>query len=402
MEKINLTGEQMEVASAMLDYVRTGTEEYIAVSGYAGTGKTTVMGYAGAKIVEMNPQMAIAWCAPTGKAASVLKSKLADFGALNSNSEVNTVHGHIYRLNKNNSKTGKLSFSRKSSELFEYDLIVVDEASMITRDMFSDLLAFGKKIIFIGDSGQLPPVGDVAFAPLIRTSLSLSTVHRQALKNPITAVATEVRNGGEIPFGTRGQEFCKIHKGSSAFQRIIRMFADKILGGETMILCGINNTRIQLNRSLRAMLGFTGTLPMAGEKLVCLKNRRDYGLFNGQIINVCEAAQYMDNKACYMVGLEDDMAVMAYTGALNTPPGPPLQSKMAEDWENIKECKDELGDEPFLFDYGYACSVHKAQGSEWENVLLYDERTRHMDDMDYARWLYTGITRARNRLCILC
>ena len=60
---------------------------------------------------------------------------------------------------------------------------------------------------------------------------------------------------------------------------------------------------------------------------------------------------------------------------------------MNANWENIKECKDEIGDDPFLFDYGYACSVHKAQGSEWENVLLYDERTRHMDDMDYARWL---------------
>lgn len=402
MQKINLTGEQMSVADAMLEYITTGTEPYIAVSGYAGTGKTTIMGYAGSKIVEKNPKIAIAWCAPTGKAASVLKNKLADFGALNSNSDVNTVHGHIYRLNKHGSRDGKLSFSRKSADLFDYDLIVVDEASMITREMFSDLLAFGKKIIFIGDSGQLPPVGDVAFAPLINKDLSLSTVHRQALKNSITAVATEVRNGGEIPYGSRGKEFYKIHKGTNEFQRIIKMFAEKILAGETMILCGINNTRIQLNRSLRMMLGFSGTLPMAGEKLVCLKNRRDYGLFNGQIVNVCEAAQYMDNTSCYMVGLDNDMTVMAYTGALNTPPGPALQDRMNSDWKNIRECKEETGDDPFLFDYGYACSVHKAQGSEWENVLLYDERTRHMDDIDYTRWLYTGITRAKNRLCILC
>ena len=189
---------------------------------------------------------------------------------------MNTIHGHIYRLNKDKSKGGKLSFSRKSSYLFDYDLIVVDEASLITRDMFSDLLAFRKKLIFIGDSGQLPPVGDVAFAPLINTNLTLSTVHRQALKKPITAVATEVRNGRGIPYGIRGQEFCKIHKGTNEFQRIIKMFADRILDGETMILCGINNTRIQLNRSLRAMLGISGTLPMAGEKLVCLKNRCDF------------------------------------------------------------------------------------------------------------------------------
>lgn len=73
MQKINLTGEPMDIASAMLNYVRTGTEPYIAVFGYAGTGKTTVMGYAGSKIVEMNPKIAIAWRAPTGKAASVLK-----------------------------------------------------------------------------------------------------------------------------------------------------------------------------------------------------------------------------------------------------------------------------------------------------------------------------------------
>lgn len=383
----------------MTDYVRNGTEPYIAVAGYAGTGKTTVMGYAGAKMIENNPNISIAWCAPTGKAASVLKSKLEDFGALNTASEVNTVHGHIYRLSKAG-RRGDLVFNKKSGEVFAYDLVVVDEASMITRTMFSDLLSFGKKLIFIGDSGQLPPVGDVAFAPLISTDLVLKTVHRQALQNPITAMATEVRNGGFIPYGSRGAEFCKIHKQSPAFQQIFRQFADKIKDGETMILCGRNNTRIQLNRTLRAMLGFHGSLPQSGEKLVCLKNRRDADLFNGQIVDVAESGQFMDNKSCYVVGLDNGKAVMAYAGALNTPPGPALRGKMADDHDDIRECCDD--DEPYLFDFGYACSVHKAQGSEWRNVLLYDERNRHMDDTDYARWLYTGITRARNRLCILC
>lgn len=383
----------------MRDYARVGTEPYIAVAGYAGTGKTTVMGYAGAKIIEDNPEISIAWCAPTGKAASVLKSKLEDFGALNGTSQVNTVHGHIYRLLKAG-RRGDLLFHRKSGEVFAYDLVVVDEASMITRTMFEDLLSFGKKLIFIGDFGQLPPVGDVAFAPLINTDLVLKTVHRQALKNPITAMATEVRNGGTIPYGCRGAEFCKIRRQSPSFQQIFKQFADKICEGETMILCGRNNTRIQLNRTLRAMLGFYGSLPLAGEKLVCLKNRRNMDLFNGQIVDVAESGQYMDNKSCYVVGLGAGEAVIAYSGALNTPPGPALREKMADDYKNIRECCDD--EEPFLFDFGYACSVHKAQGSEWRNVLLYDERNRHMDDADYARWLYTGITRARNKLCILC
>ncbi len=399
MRSLQLTSEQNEIASAMCDYARTGTDSYIAVAGYAGTGKTTVMGYAGAKMIQDNPEMSIAWCAPTGKAASVLKSKLEDFGALNDLSEVNTIHGHIYRLSKAG-RGGDLLFHKKSGEVFAYDLVVVDEASMITRTMFQDLLSFGKKLIFIGDSGQLPPVGDVAFAPLINTDLVLKTVHRQALKNPITAMATEVRNGGTIPYGCRGTEFCKIKRQSSVFQKIFRQFVDKICEGETMILCGLNNTRIQLNRTLRAMLGFRGSLPLSGEKLVCLKNRKDVDLFNGQIVDVSESGQYLDNKSCYVVGLENGGAVLAYSGALNTPPGPALREKMADDYENIRECCAD--EEPFLFDFGYACSVHKAQGSEWSNVLLYDERNRHMDDIDYARWLYTGITRARNKLCILC
>lgn len=399
MGNLQLTPEQNDIAAAMVDYARSSTDPYIAVAGYAGTGKTTVMGYAGARIIEDNPEISIAWCAPTGKAASVLRSKLEDFGALNDSSEVNTVHGHIYRLSKAR-RRGDLLFHKKSGEVFAYDLVVVDEASMITRTMFEDLLSFGKKLIFIGDSGQLPPVGDAAFAPLLNTNLVLKTVHRQALKNPITAMATEVRNGGSIPYGCRGSEFCKIRRQSSAFQQIFRQFADKICDGETMILCGRNNTRIQLNRTLRAILGFHGSLPLSGEKLVCLKNRKNADLFNGQIVDVSESGQFLDNKSCYVVGLGNGNAVIAYSGALNTPPGPALREKMADDYENIRECCDD--EEPFLFDFGYACSVHKAQGSEWRNVLLYDERMKNMDDTDYARWLYTGITRARSKLCILC
>jgi exodeoxyribonuclease-5 len=397
---LELTHEQKKISDAIVDFAFGKIKgQYLAVSGYAGTGKTTVMGYAAAQILALEPKKAIAYCAPTGKAASVLESKLRDFGAFNALSAAHTIHGHIYRLR--DSRSGNLNWEKKSDPL-PYDLFVVDEASMVTGQMFRDLLSFGKPVIFIGDPGQLPPVGDVAFQPLLDTEYTLETVHRQALENPIIAMATAVRHGETIPFCSRGGTFLKIRRRDSRTAQVIQMFVDKLSENDTMILCGTNNTRISINGSVRRMLGFNGTVPLVGEHLICLKNERQLGMFNGQIFTVLDSHGYCVNDACYSVRLDNEEEVIAYTGALNSNSGKTLRVNMATDNARIKENMElSFQEEPCLFDYGYACSVHKAQGSEWANVLLYDERTRYMDDADYARWLYTGMTRAKNRLCII-
>lgn len=398
---LKLTDEQQHISDAIMEFIFCPpSSQYMAVAGYAGTGKTTVMGYTAASILKGWPDIATAYCAPTGKAASVLKRKLTEFGALNTKSMVNTVHGHIYRLL---AKGQEKFIWEKKGDAKKYDIFVVDEASMVTQKMFRDLLSFKKPIIFIGDPGQLPPVGDVEFKPLIDTEYVLQTVHRQALKNPIISVATEIRNGHDIPFGKQGNTFIKVHRGEPDTTKIIHMYINKILESDTMILCGTNHTRVALNTSVRNVLGYCNTLPHVGEHLICLKNIRELGMFNGQIFTVSKSYGYCDNDSCYRIRLNNiNEDIIAYTHALNSYSGTTLGQNIAEDIKDINEnLKYSTQDEPYLFFFGYACSVHKSQGSEWDNVLLYDERMRYMDDSEYARWLYTGVTRAKNKLCII-
>ena len=397
---IHLTKEQEEISDLIIDYaIGRVNAPYIAVSGYAGTGKTTVLGYAAAQVIALCPKKAIAYCAPTGKAASVLQKKLQDFGALNKKSLVHTIHGHIYKLLGRNN--GTYNWAKKSSEL-PYELIVVDEASMVTSQMFRDLLSFKIPIVFIGDSGQLPPINDKPFAPLQKTPYSLKTVHRQALENPIISVATDIRNGEEIPFGSRKDKFLKISREDPRISKVYGMMFDAIEHKDTIVLCGMNNTRIDMNKTIRNKLGYTDALPMIGEHIMCFRNDRNLDLFNGQIYTVTESLGYGVNESCYYVRLENNHVVLAYTGALNINHGRDLGRKMNADAAEIqKNCSRSLQAEPCIFDYGYACSVHKAQGSEWDNVFLYDERSMYMSDEEHRQWLYTGVTRARNSLVVL-
>lgn len=396
---LQLTPEQKKVAAAIMDYVlhKPGLP-YLAVAGYAGTGKTTVMGYTGAALVRELPNLRIAYCAPTGKAASVLSQKLRDFGAFSARCTVNTVHGLIYNPYDDN---GRISFNKKPC--LESDLIVVDESSMLTREMARDILSFELPVVFIGDSGQLPPVGDSIFAPLVDTDHKLATVHRQALENPIIYVATKVREGEDIPDGPIGQTFLRLPMKHPERKKLVDMFIAKITDPETMILCGTNRTRTSLNTTVRAARNLKNRLPQKGEKLVCMKNAKDYRIFNGQILYAASDAVEIPDTNCFRAKLEGYGQVFTfYGGSLNTAPGN-IFMKMDGDREKIREA---LGDDssqkaPLVFDFGYACSVHKAQGSEWDNVLLFDETMASQSREDHVRWLYTGITRSRSKLCIL-
>ena len=406
-QHMQLTEEQRRVSDAIMDFARTRYSDkrpYICVAGYAGTGKTTVMGYTGARLLREHPYKAIYYCAPTAKAANVLKGKLYDFNAMNDNSSVRTVHGHIYNLH--NIVDGEMRWDRKD-DIGRCGLFVVDEASMITQRMFRDLLSFKRPIIFIGDPCQLPPVGDqTPFSPLMNTDLVLKTVHRQALDNPIISVATDIRNGVPIPFGWRGDSFFKAGRRTKNEVKLKKTFIDTILTKNNMILCGINSTRVNLNMVIREALGCKGDLPNIGERLLCLENNWKSHVFNGQIYAVRNKPYKYVNEYCYVVDIGKSFPVVAFTKALNISNPKTLKT--------LKDCYAcELNDakriyfEEFdqdgilMFDYGYACSVHKAQGSEWDNVLLYDERMRAQTDEQYMQWLYTGVTRAKKKLCVI-
>ena len=401
---ITLTNEQKRVAKAMFEFAMIrGFDPYIAVAGYAGTGKTTVMGVVAAEIVKRCPKMRIAYLAPTGKASLVLRDKLRAFGALNENSYTGTVHSYIYTLVEG--AQGKY-FQRLPS--VKADLMVVDEASMIQEKVFSDLLKFKIPIIFIGDSGQLPPVGEKLFPPLQNTDHILETVHRQALDNPIIKVATDVRNGGVISYGSIGTSFAKLSPKKFSVTSLVNQFLAKTINDDTVILCGMNHTRVRLNNNARLAHGnlSKGPYPVAGEKLVCLRNDHNTGLRNGQLVRVASViSESSPNAKHYILSLEDDpeCKLVASSKTLSCKDSGAVISQVIDNYTSDEDSVLSAFSQPdmLFFDYGYALSVHKSQGSEWDNVLLFDERNQHMTDDDYRRWLYTGITRAKKKLLIL-
>lgn len=407
-DDIRLTDSQQVIHDALVDFaLYPGDRWYIAMSGYAGTGKTTVISKAAQRILDEEPERRILFCAPTGKAAQVMKSKLT---FLRHGCTVGTIHSAIYTIDttKKNGPREELVFKKKSQKVLPYDLIIVDEASMLTEKVFNDLLSYSIPVIFVGDPGQLPPVEGKPVDILHTTPFVLTEVMRQALENPIVQWATDVRGGGALPWTpvpwSEDEKCIRIRMSSAAGRGMLRGFADDAVSGKAAILCCKNSLRVKLNGLVRAATGFSGKLPVVGERLMCLRNMKGFGLYNGNTYTVSRIEECA-NDACYKVWLDDrEYPVIAWAGCLNCADGVEMGRRLKINSADIRVCMFEetcAQEEAAMFDFGYASTVHKAQGSEWDSVLFYDDHSLKMSEAEYSRWLYTGITRAKNELCIL-
>lgn len=286
-DDIRLTDSQLVIHDALVDFaLHPGDRWYIAMAGYAGTGKTTVISKAAQRILDEDPEKRILFCAPTGKAAQVMKSKLA---FLRYGCTVGTIHSAIYTIDttKKNGPREELVFKKKSQKVLPYDLIIVDEASMLTEKVFNDLLSYSIPVIFVGDPGQLPPVEGKPVDILHTTPFVLTEVMRQALENPIVQWATDVRGGGALPWTpvpwSEDEKCIRIRMSSAAGRGMLRGFADDAVSGKAAILCCKNSLRVKLNGLVRAAAGFSGKLPVVGERLMCLRNMKGFGLYNGHL-----------------------------------------------------------------------------------------------------------------------
>jgi len=275
-------------------------------------------------------------------------------------------------------------------------LIVLDEVSMVGADMARDLMSFGKPILVLGDPGQLPPIqGEGAFtkdAP----DIMLTEIHRQAVESAIIRLATMARQGEPIGFGRYDAHVWKMRKTDVTPEQALR-------GGQ--VICGMNVTRRQLNNAMRRASGFGGSaLPSgAGEKIICLKNQNDLGLINGMFLTLEDIVDESSHFFSARVTDEDGNRI-----------GPPLpsggqgrlriykgdfedhvafdQNRHDRDWK-IKRGLTEAT-------FGWAITGHKSQGSQWQNVVVWDDGLGR-SELDRRRWLYTVITRAEQGLVIL-
>lgn len=403
---IFLTEKQKIISDAILDFAMLYSDQwYMAMAGYAGTGKTTVISSTAKRIVAEDPNKRILFCAPTGKAAQVMKGKL---GYLK-NCEVGTIHSAIYKLDSKKHTGNREEFVwKKKTKILPYDLIIVDESSMITESVFKDIISYGIPTVFVGDPGQLPPVEGKPVDVLHTTPYVLTEVMRQALENPIVQWATLVRDGKDIPWTkvpwSADEQCIKIRMNSAHGRGMLKGFVDDVVSGTAVILCCKNSLRVKLNTHIRAAAGFEGRLPNVGERLMGLKNLRGYGVYNGNTYIISRLEECI-NSSCYKVWLDNrEYPVIAYAGCLNCADSQELGRRIRSDAADINICLSEHNpaqQEVAMFDFGYASTVHKAQGSEWDNVLFYDDHSPRMTQSEYRRWLYTGITRAKNELCIL-
>ena len=207
----------------------------------------------------------------------------------------------------------------------------------------------------------------------------LTEVHRQAQDDPIVRLSMEIRAGEYLEPGRYGETEV-VRKDDLDPQRVLE--ADQVLVGR-------NATRRAYNIRMRERRGFEDKLPSAGDKLVCLRNNRKKGLFNGGLWTVKERAARRTGIMTMRLLPDDDTGLRGVKVSVR----PECFSGGIEqfDWARRKPYDE--------FDYGYVLTVHKAQGSQWDDVVLFDESFAFPDSRE--RWLYTGVTRAAKRLTVV-
>ena len=369
--------EQDEALKSVSSWLKRGDSPLFRLFGYAGTGKTTLARHF-AEHIDGDVQFA----AFTGKAAQVLRSKGA--------SNAKTIHSLIYRPRGEETvedeETGKTSVSpmfslNRQSPVAKAALIIVDECSMVDEDLGRDLMSFGTPILVLGDPGQLPPISGGGYFTEHDPDILLTEIHRQARDNPIIDLAMRVREEGEIGYGDLGAAKV-IHRSDVTSELVLQ--ADQVL-------LGINRTRRRYNQRLRELKGFDAVHPQAGDKLVCLRNDPAKGLLNGSLWQVMTSSKETVKPGVNLLVRPEDDDMDRGAARIK------LLKAQFEDpdadipWQTKRRYDD--------FDYGYALTVHKAQGSQWNEVVLFDESFAFRDMRE--RWLYTAITRAAERLTIV-
>ncbi len=302
-----------------------------------------------------------------------------------------------------------------------YGLIIVDEASMVDDMMLRDLRSYGVPILAVGDHGQLPPVGGSG-SLMKEPHLRLEQIHRQAEGNPIIALSKIIRETGRIPDDMADSDAVTFGKLRFVEQIIEQRYSDASAARllEMGIACYTNRRRCGLNVAVRRARGIARTgreLPRNGEHVICLRNMKAEGgrppVANGMRgvlqsdvefkVNVNHRGEKLGTSETQVVGSiafpEDDITAHSYTMLAK-------QFGREKTFSNPEELQQETGLHSFsmagsLFDFGYAMTVHKMQGSSFDDLVVCAERPGPCGKEDWARWCYTAVTRAASKLTVL-
>jgi exodeoxyribonuclease-5 len=374
MSDLTWSSQQLAALEAIDTWLNQRTKPWFYLSGYAGTGKSTIAAEIGRRYRK------VVFGAYTGKAAAVMREKGCE--------EARTIDSLIYRPDLEISCTvhcpnppcaDRCRHVREriigrtlneESKVANADLVVVDEVSMVGQQMGEDLLSFGTPVLVLGDVAQLPPIGNAGYFTKREPDYQLTEVHRQACGSPVITLATRARQGWPLRRGSYGDSAV-----------VDGMYTSDMLKFD-QIICGTHKTRHQVNKDVRRARGFAGPTPEPGEKVICLKNNRSKGLLNGTLWTVLQAEPAGRGFIAMTVEDEDLDSVEVIA---------PVEGFASHDGNG-----SDLPEQPFAF--GYSVTCHKAQGSQWNSVLVVDESAVFREHR--SRWLYTAITRAIQQVVI--
>jgi len=350
------------------------TKQVFYLTGWAGTGKTTIANaFADEYKNKGINKDRIAYGSFTGKAA--LRMRQAGMQG------AQTLHSMIYTV-ETDRKTGKPVFHLDpNSSLRKEDLLILDECSMVDKELGEDVLSFKVPVLVLGDPGQLPPIKGTGFFTSRKPDATLSEVHRQALENPIIKLATDIREGK--PIQRMNEPNLKTYIKSNKFDAIYKDF--------DQILCGTNKTRNRINDLVRAYEGYDDLdVPHQGERIICLRNNRVDGVFNGLIGTMTKGADPNADLPLLEFVDEEETIHMVYAHREGF-----IDDKLFNDMHySLRKSANE-------FTWGYCVTVHKSQGSQWDSVLLADDNFLIWDKPQRRKWIYTAVTRAADKLGIM-
>lgn len=452
------TSCQESLMRKVADFI-SSDDDIMSVNGYAGTGKTTAMAAIIATMKELKTKCVL--LAPTGRAAKVLSSYAGH--------KAYTIHKHIYRQ-KSVGGDGFGQFSLSPNKDKE-TLFIVDEVSLIGIDpgqqqsstlfgsgnLLDDLISFVRsgvdcKVILVGDSAQLPPIGLDASPALSKEYLAmmggtvfaeLSSVVRQQNESGILYNATLIRQRlAELDYGPSMIDLCDLGLEVEPFDDIERISGGDLIEkigdaysrygeDETVILCRSNKRAIKYNQGIRSTVQFKEERLVRDDKLMIVKNcyqflddvkGMDY-IANGDIAKLVKISKFEDRYGLHFAEARicfpdyDDQEIVAKvildtleseSASLTYEQSNMLYLGVNEDYSHIKAKKkryEAVREDKYYnalqLKYANAITGHKSQGGQWKCVFIDNPFWQQELTLDDLKWLYTAITRATEKVYLV-